>query len=178
MIKEVNSPFPIGTAAGIHCPPNRLLCSISVTLCPFIAAETAASHPETPPPTTTTFFASSTGVISYSSSIPVSGFTRHLTQFPFPFSPLHPCKHPIQRITSSSLPSSTFFGISGSAREALAIVTRSALSACKTLSAISTSLILPTAITGISTTFLISAAFSTYAALGTTDGGMITCVDA
>ena len=67
----------------------------------------------------------------------------------------------MHRSTSSSRPFWIFLGISGSAKEARAMVTKSAWPNCKMLSATWISLMRPTAITGICTALLMAAAFCT-----------------
>jgi len=65
---------------------------------------------------------------------------------------------------SSNLPDAALAGSSGSAREPLAMAIRSALPDLTTVSAMRGSLILPTVMTGIFTTFFTSAAISVISA--------------
>src|SRR5690606_4665137 len=101
-----------------------------------------------------TFLTFSAGFISYSLSLPSLGLTRHHTSSWMNILSTHPWRQPTHGMISSNFPAAVLLGSAGSAKDALPIATRSALPDAKAASATIGSLILPTVITGIETTFL------------------------
>ncbi len=109
-------------------------------------------------------------MIAISLSRPVVGFKMQLAPCPFVTLPIHPTLQPTQGMMSSNCPAAALFGSSGSAFSARPIDTMSARPVSRTNSAICGVLILPTQITGTSTTCLIASAKGALSASGVPPG--------
>ena len=142
--------------ARSSCPPSLFFFSYRVTSWPLSAATLAASIPAGPPPITRTLFFFGAGAIRYSRSRLSAALTEHCVSMPCIDRPLHP-PHVMQGLMSSSLPEATLLGISGSAKEALPITTRSVLPSRNALSPAS-GVIRPATITGTLTAFFMPSA--------------------
>ena len=135
----------------LSCPPISGAASNRVTACPRSAAETAQARPAGPAPTTATRLRSTVGESTSSVSWQARGFTRQEVIRPLKVWSRQAWLQPMQVLIASGRPSRALATKAGSARNGLAIETRSAAPRASSSSATSGVLIRLLVTSGIET---------------------------